>query len=50
MVLFNLTHEKKLENLQKIMQGKFAEFRMHTKYRILASLHNAEQLCGHWPH
>ena len=23
---------------------------MLTKYRILASLHNAEPLCGLWPH
>ena len=33
-----------------IMYGKFAKFRMLTKYRILASLHNAEPLCGLWPH
>ena len=32
------------------MQGKFTKFRMLTKYRIQASLHNDEPLCGLWPH
>ena len=34
----------------KLIKGKFTTYRKCSKYRIKASLHSDEPLCGFWPH